>query len=160
MAEGGATRGFRGQDSRPAGCNEWKTMKYLAGTPSEIEARKSGHPLRTKAAQDRLLPHAGTVQVSSEYLDFSGFARLRPEDVVGISQRFVESYTRMTAAGSRGQFGSFGVFATWGAPVVVELRTGEPLIVLIDFTRWSGTSANRKFIEGLKRYSSWRDKVE
>ncbi|RLY93863.1 hypothetical protein EAE32_01025 [Kocuria tytonicola] len=99
------------------------------------------------------------MQVSGEYLDFSGLTRLRPDEVVRISRRVVDSYTRMTAAGSRGQFGSFGAFGKWRAPVVVELRTGEPLIVLIDFTRWSGTTANRKFIEGLRQYSSWRSRV-
>lgn len=134
-------------------------MKYLAGTLSEIESRQSAHPLQSKAAQDALFPHAGDVHVSDESMDFSGFTRLRPEGVVGISQRFVESYTRMTAAGSRGQFGSFGVFAAWGAPVVIERRDGEPLIALFDFTRWSGTTANRKFIDGLKRYPSWCGKV-
>ncbi|PMR90730.1 hypothetical protein C1H83_06895 [Kocuria rhizophila] len=65
----------------------------------------------------------------------------------------MESYTRMMAAGSRGQFGSFGVFAAWGAPVVIERRDGEPLIAIFDLIRWSGATANRKFVEGLKRYS-------
>lgn len=134
-------------------------MKFLVGTPSEIESRQSEHPMRSRVAQDELFPHAGNVQVSGEYLDFIGFTRLHPGDVTVISRRFVGSYTRMAAAGSRGQFGSFGVFAAWGAPVVIERRDGEPLIALFDFTRWSGTTANRKFVEGLRQHASWRSRV-
>jgi|GEM_PF-7129311 len=78
---------------------------------------------------------------------------------MGISQRFVESYTRVVAAGSRGQFDSFGVFAAWGAPVVIERRDGEPLIAIFDLIRWSGTTANRKFVEDLKRYPFWGGKL-
>lgn len=82
-----------------------------------------------------------------------------PRGSDGHLRRFVDSYTRMVAAGSRGQFGSFGVFAAWGAPVVIERRDGEPLIALFDFTRWSGTTANRKFVEGLRQHASWRSRV-
>ena len=134
-------------------------MDYLAATPSEINDLKSEHPLKSKAAQDILFPHAGTVLVSEDAIEFSGFLVLTPGEVTRISQEYIDSYTRFMAAGSRGKFGSFGIFKNLGAPVVFYRGDQDPIVVLIDFTRWSGTTKNSDFLCELTRCNSWAEKI-
>lgn len=125
---------------------------YHAATVDEL---RKNSPLRRLLAivnQQALFPHRGRIDLSSGRLRLGSWRTLTPKEIAHVSMGFLPEYSRVAAAGARGGFPSFGALKRLGAPLVLDLRTGERIALLIGYTWWSGTTKDAHWFPALKAF--------
>lgn len=125
---------------------------FHAATVDELRRTS---PLRRVAAvvdQRLLFPHRGRIEVSADALQLGSWRMLRPDDCLSLSMEFIPEYNRFAAGGARGGFPSFGAMRRLGAPLVLDLRTGERILLLIGFTWWSGSTKDADWLSALNEF--------
>jgi hypothetical protein len=130
---------------------------YHAATIDEL---RKNHAIRRTAAfvdQRVLFPHRGQIELSGESLTLVSWRTLAPGDVFNVSMDFLPEYSRVAAGGSRGGFPSFGVLKRLGAPLVLDLTTGERIALLIGYTWWSGTTKDTAWLPELEAFAARSD---
>ncbi len=127
---------------------------YHAATVDEL--RKSTKPRRVAAVVDQrvLFPHRGRIELAGDVLTLGSWRTLSSADVLNVSMEFLPQYSRVTAAGARGGFPSFGAVKRLGAPLVLDLRSGERIAVLVGYTWWSGTTKDATWLPALQAYAA------
>jgi len=121
------------------------TVSYRAATEDELTGASGPTRVLALAAQGRLFPHQGTLELHQGVMDLSGWRRLTPEEVTNVSLTFTTAYTRWQAAGARGNYPSFGAFGNLGKPLVLDIADEAPLYLLLGYRWWSGVNQNRRW---------------
>lgn len=125
---------------------------YCGATEREL---RSSSPLRRIAAtanQRLLFPHRGRLELTDTALVLHGWRSLTRDDIRAIYQTFDEVYGRVTGAGGRGGFSSLGVISRWGAPIRIELTSGERLYLHLNFRAMPGVTDNREWLAKLRTW--------
>ena len=107
--------------------------RYLAATVGELKDAGVSKRVAAIAYQRVLFPHSGSIELTPEALTLGGWMTLRAGDLVHVTQEFVPEYSRFTAGGARGGFPSLGALKRAGAPLIVDLRTGERIVLLVGY---------------------------
>ncbi len=102
--------------------------------------------------QKVLFPHRGRIELTQDHLILGSWKRLSADEIVQVSVDYVAEYTRFAAGGTRGGFPSFGNVKRLGAPLLLDLTSGERLVVLIDFTLWSGVNKAADWEPALRQF--------
>lgn len=131
------------------------TMRHTFHAATADELRKTTALRRLWAIVDQrvLFAHRGEIELSEGLLRLGSWKSLTPDDVLDVSMGYLPEYGRFAAGGARGGFPSFGVFKRLGAPLILDLRTGERIFVLIGFTWWSGTTKDTDWLPALKNFT-------
>lgn len=129
---------------------------YHAATVAELHRTPSLRRWVGAVDQRRLFPHRGRVELTSDVLSLGSWRRLTPDDVLAVAMEYLPEYSRAAAGGVRGGFPSFGLFSKVGAPLVLDLRTGERIVLLVGYTWWSGTTKDADWLPALEAFVSGR----
>lgn len=126
---------------------------YHAATVDEL--RKNSSLRRAIAIVDQrlLFPHRGRLELTPDRLTLDSWKSLTPDDVYNVSMGFLPEYGRIAAGGARGGFPSFGVLKRLGAPLVLDLKTGERVVLVIGYTWWSGSTKNTSWLPVLETFA-------
>lgn len=127
---------------------------YRAATTAELRGARLSKRLIAIIDQRILFPHVGKVELARSALTFGGWRTLQPTDVASVSHRFVPEYSRLAAGGARGGFPSLGVVKGAGAPLVLDLRTGERIVLLVDYKVVSGIATNRSWLSAITEFAA------
>lgn len=127
---------------------------YLGATEGELRAVSGPRRLVGFADQRTLFPHAGLLQLQPQALVLGGWRSIPRSAIVGVRLTFTEAYTRMQAAGARGNSVSFGLFGSLGKPLVLDLNGDEPVYLLIGYSWLTGISQARTWLPVLQRWTS------
>lgn len=127
---------------------------YHAATVSELRATSFLRRLTAAADQRLLFPHSGQIELTKEAMDLGSWRSLTPEDLSSVSMDYIPEYSRFAAGGARGGFPSFGVHKRLGAPLVLDLRTGERIALLVGFKWWTGTTKDAGWFTALREFAS------
>lgn len=133
------------------------TDTFCAATMDELAA---AGPLRRAAAlvdQRLRFPHRGRLSLRHGALELGDWRRFDPADIASVERRHVPSYGRFAAGGVRGGFPSLGAVRDGGAPLVVQLRAGEAIVLLVGFRPLSGLTRNRTALTTLRRFVASSD---
>lgn len=125
---------------------------YHAATVDELRKNSSLRRLVAIVNQKKLFPHRGQIDLSDDLLRLGSWRSLTPNDIAQVSMSFLPEYTRVAAGGARGGFPSFGALKRLGAPLVLDLRTGERIALLIGYTWWSGTTKDANWFPALRAF--------
>lgn len=125
---------------------------FCAATPDELAA--AGPVRRLSALVDQRLrfPHRGQLRLDRTALELGAWKRLVPGDVTRVTRGYVPTYRRFEAGGVRGGFPSLGMVRDSGAPLILKLRTGEPIVLIVGFRPVSGLTRNRAALTALRRF--------
>ncbi|MFK3671439.1 hypothetical protein ACI2IX_14830 [Leifsonia aquatica] len=127
---------------------------YLAATAEELKKARSSQRLAAIANQRVLFPHSGSIELTAEALTLGEWKTLQPRDVVHVAQEFIPEYNRFAAGGARGGFPSLGALKRTGAPLIVDLRTGERIVLLVGFEVLSGVTKNSSWVKPLQKFAA------
>lgn len=127
---------------------------YCAATVDELRKNSPARRVAAIVNQRLLFPHRGTLELTSSRLAFGSWRSLTPGEITQVSMGFLPEYGRIAAGGARGGFPSFGAFKRLGAPLVLDLRTGERVVLLIGYTWWSGATENANWLPALESFAS------
>lgn len=127
---------------------------FCAATTAELAA--AGPTRRSIALVDQRLrfPHRGRLRLRQSALEFGDWRRFAPADITSARRGYVSSYGRFAAGGVRGSFPSLAAVRDAGAPVVLDLRTGESIVLLVGFRPVSGLNHNRAALTALRRFTA------
>lgn len=114
--------------------------RFCAATVDELRNASAARRWTALVDQRRLFPHRGSIELTADHLDLGTWRRLYPADIRGVSVDYVPEFSRFAAGGTRGGFPSFGNIRKLGAPLILDLASAERLVILIDYTLWSGTN--------------------
>lgn len=128
--------------------------RFHAATVHELRKTTSVRRKAAIADQRLLFPHRGQIELFDDCLKLGAWRTFAPGDVFNVSMDFLPEYSRVIAAGDRGGFPSFGVLKRLGAPLVLDLRTGERIALLIGYTWWSGTTKDARWLPELKAFAA------
>lgn len=126
---------------------------FHAATVDELRKSNSMRRLAAIVDQRLLFPHRGPIVLSDKTLQLGSWKSLAPNDVLNVSMDFLPAYGRLAAGGARGGFPSFGALKGLGAPLLLDLRTGERIALLIGYTWWSGTTKDAHWLPALKKFA-------
>lgn len=127
---------------------------YFAATVDELRRYSSLRRTLAIVNQRLLFPHHGQIHLSDGLLQLTGWRTLKPSDITQVSMSFLPEYTRLAAGGARGGFPSFGILRRLGAPLAMDLRTGERIALLIGHTWLSGTTKNADWLPTLEDFAT------
>lgn len=130
-------------------------VSYRGGAEDELRAGSRAKRVLALADQRRLFPHQGVLELGEDVIVLGGWRQLTREQVTGVELTFTATYSRLLAAGARGNSPSFGAFGSLGKPLVLEVVGEEPVYLLLGYTWWSGINQNRKWYP---RIVAWADK--
>lgn len=130
---------------------------FHAATVSELRSNSPARRLGGLINQRWLFPHHGSIDLAKDSLRLGSWRTLSPRDIAHVSMDFLAEYNRTAAGGARGGFPSFGTFKKLGAPLVLDLRTGERIALLIGYTWWSGATKNKDWLPVLQRFTEKYD---
>lgn len=122
---------------------------FFGSTIEELESKGPGARGVALVAEDTLFEHRGVASLNGNRLELEGWVGIGPDDVRGIRHEFIPEYSRLVAAGARGGFPSLGVFAKLGAPLIIDLKDRDSLVLLIGYNRALGTTRNTKWADRL-----------
>lgn len=125
---------------------------YHAATVDELRRNSSLRRLFAIVNQQMLFPHSGPIDLSDDCLRLGSWRTLAPNEIVHVSMSFLPEYGRVAAGGARGGFPSFGALKRLGAPLILDLRTGERIALLIGYTWWSGTTRDAHWLPALRAF--------
>jgi hypothetical protein len=103
---------------------------YRGTTAAELSARKGWKTVRALLDQRAIFPRAGSIRLHHNRLELTGWDDARditvhPSELNSVRNDFTELYGRIYGGGSK----------TYGAPLVLELRSGTLLYLLVNH-RW------------------------
>lgn len=126
--------------------------EFRAATTDELAA--AGPIRRVTGLVDQRLrfPHRGQLRLSAGALELGDWRRFAPAEITRVERRYVPSYGRFAAGGVRGGFPSLAAARADGAPLVLDLRTGESIVLLVGFRPVSGLDHNRAALNALRRF--------
>ncbi|WP_420364266.1 hypothetical protein AAEP80_09815 [Curtobacterium sp. L3-7] len=126
--------------------------EFSAATTDELAA--AGPIRRVTGLVDQRLrfPHRGQLRLSARALELGDWRRLVPAEIERVERRYVPSYGRFAAGGVRGGFPSLAAARADGAPLVLDLRAGESIVLLVGFRSVSGLDHNRAALTALRRF--------
>lgn len=127
---------------------------YHAATVDELRKNSSHRRLFAIVNQQMLFPHSGRIDLSDDHLRLGSWRTLTPNEIAHVSMSFLPEYGRVAAGGARGGFPSFGALKRLGAPLVLDLRTGERIALLIGYTWWSGTTKDAHWLPALRAFAA------
>lgn len=125
--------------------------RYLAATAAELGL--SVVPLRFAAVADAnlLFPHSGEAELTPEALVLHGWRTLETREISVVSLAFIPEYNRFTAGGSRVGFPSLGSVRRAGAPLVLDLRNYERIVLIVGYEVMLGVTKNDSWLAALRR---------
>lgn len=126
--------------------------EFSAATTDELAA--AGPIRRVTGLVDQRLrfPHRGQLRLSARTLELGDWRRLVPAEIEQVERRYMPSYGRFAAGGVRGGFPSLAAARADGAPLVLDLRAGESIVLLVGFRPVSGLDHNRAALTALRRF--------
>lgn len=114
--------------------------RFCAATIDELRDTSAMRRWAALVDQRLLFPHRGSIELTADHLDLGAWRCLHPADIRAVSVNYVAEFSRFAAGGTRGGFPSLGNIRKLGAPLILDLASDERLVVLIDYTLWSGTN--------------------
>lgn len=114
--------------------------RFCAATVEELRDTSAVRRWTALVDQRLLFPHRGSIELTADRLELGTWRCLYPADIRGVSVNYVAEFSRFAAGGTRGGFPSLGNIRNLGAPLILDLASGERLVVLIDYALWSGTN--------------------
>jgi hypothetical protein len=127
---------------------------FHAATAPELQAHGALRRASALVDQRRLFPHHGEIVLSGDRLRLGSWRTLAPSDVTDVSHRFPDGYGRFAAGGARGGFPSLGAIGRGGAPLVLDLATGERIVLLVGFRWLSGLTRDADWLPVLRDFAS------
>lgn len=126
---------------------------FNAATVGEMRKHSAGRRIAALVDQRLLFPHSGALTLTREALQLGDWRTIRPGDVIDVTKDYIPEYGRFAAGGARGGFPSFGGIKRFGAPFVLDLTSGERIVLLIGFTWWSGSSNDARWQDALTSFT-------
>lgn len=130
------------------------STNYLGAAEGELRGASGSSQLVGFADQRTLFPHAGRLQLESQALVLEGWRSIPRSAIAGVRLTFTEAYTRMQAAGVRGNSASLGLFGSLGKPLILDLHGDEPVYLLIEYRWITGISQGRKWLPIMQQWTS------
>lgn len=130
---------------------------FCAVTKHELASAGPVRRLAALADQRLRFPHRGELRVRPGSLELGTWRRLAPTDITRVTRGYVPGYGRMAAGGVRGGFPSLGAIRDAGAPLLLDLRDGESIVLLVGFRPVSGLTRNRAALAALRRFAASSD---
>jgi hypothetical protein len=130
---------------------------FCAATNHELASAGPVRRLAALADQRLRFPHRGELRVRADFLELGTWRRLAPTDINRVTRGYVPGYGRLAAGGVRGGFPSLGAIRDAGAPLLLDLRDGESIVLLIGFRPVSGLTRNRAALAALRRFAASSD---
>ncbi len=127
---------------------------YVGSTAQEMSRVTMRRRLGGVINQTSLFDHQGDISLAERTLTLGAWLTLTPQDVDSVRQDFTSDYGRFSAGGARGGFPSFGVFKKSGAPLVLQLRGSEQLLLLVGFAWLSGKTENHEWLSALQDFAA------
>lgn len=131
--------------------------EFNAATLNELRSAPVARRGLALINQKILFPHRGRIELTQTHLALGSWKRLSADEIVQVTVDYVAEYTRFAAGGTRGGFPSFGNVKRLGAPLLLDLTSGERLVVLIDFTFWSGANKAADWEPALRQFIAHRN---
>lgn len=125
---------------------------YLAATATELKIATVPRRFAAVADARLLFPHSGSIEVTHDVLELRGWRTLRAREIAIVSRAYIPEYNRFTAGGVRGGFPSLGAVRRAGAPLVLDLRNRERIVLLIGYDVVSGVTKNSSWLVALQRF--------
>lgn len=125
---------------------------YLAVTASELKFATVPQRYAAVADASLLFPHSGSIEVTPGALVLHGWRTLRPNDIAIVSRAYIPEYDRFTAGGIRAGFPSLGAVRRAGAPLLLDLRNRERIVLLVGYDVVSGVTSNSSWLVALQRF--------
>lgn len=162
MRRGAATPSDQVRATRTAAERRPRDGELPGATEDELTGASGPTRVVALGAQGRLFPHQGTLELELHpgVMNLTGWRRLTPDGVPNVSLTFTTAYTRWQAAGTRGNYPSFGAFANLGKPLVLELADEAPLYLLPGYRWWSGVNQNHRWYPILASWLADRETQE
>lgn len=132
------------------------TMKdeYHGSTTAELRRVGGLQRLRSLANQATLFAHSGRIELRDGILELGDWMTLTPGDMASVTQEFVPEYGRFTAGGARGGFPSVGALGRIGMPIVIDLVSGERLVLIIGSRPLSGRTLSSEWYPALRDFAN------
>ncbi len=138
----------------PRRSNPSGTMSYRGATEDELREGSRAKRVLALADQRRLFPHQGVLELGADVIVLGGWRQLTRTQVTGVELTFTAAYSRLLAAGARGNSPSFGAFGSLGKPLVLDVVGEARVYLLLGYTWWSGINQNRRWYP---RIVAWAD---
>ncbi|UNX54232.1 hypothetical protein MF406_15065 [Georgenia sp. TF02-10] len=126
---------------------------FSATTVDELRRTTSLRRLAAIIDQRLLFPRSGDIELADGTLQLGTWRSFNPGDILSVSLEFLPEYGRVAAGGARGGFPSFGAFKRLGAPLVLDLRSGERILLLIGYIWLAGTTKNAAWLPELRAFA-------
>lgn len=126
---------------------------YHGATVDGLREARISTRLLSLARQSSLFPHEGTIELRDTQLVLSNWLTLTPDDIVRVRHDFIPEYDRFAAGGARGGFPSLGFFKGSGAPLVLDLCSGQTIVLLVGFSTIPGTTKNAEWYAPLLEFA-------
>ena len=131
--------------SRPPRSTPGVTVSYRGATEDELRDGSRARRILALADQRRLFPRHGELELGEDVMELGGWRRLTREQVTGVELTFTAAYSRLMAAGARGNSPSFGAFGSLGKPLGLEAVGEARVYLLLGYAWWSGINQNREW---------------
>jgi hypothetical protein len=126
---------------------------FVAATPAELRAASIVRRVTAIVDQRRLFPHHGVIELRPDQLVLGSWRAIQPAEIVSVTNDFAPGYGRFAAGGARGGFPSFGVFKRTGAPLLLDLQSGDTIVLLVGFAPLSGVTKNPRWLTALQEFA-------
>lgn len=129
---------------------------YYGATEKELRDISTSKRLIGLVDHRKLFPHHGQIWLEPDQLILEGWMEVSKPWIHAATIEFTDVYSRLLAAGMRGQGSGLGVLAG-GRPLILRRARGKsPIYLLIDYRWLTGTNKNNIWQQ---RISSWLNEL-